>query len=75
MGVSTAVTSALMPGTDVNLSGVGGNTQVTIDATGASEIVYGQVRKGVKTITKQQVTGSSITTSSRAALSGGINLP
>ena len=51
MGVSTAVTSALMPRPQMpSLSGVGGNTQVTIDATGASEIVYGQVRKGgVKT--------------------------
>ena len=50
-GVSAVVTSALIPKPKMpDLGSVGGNLGVGIDPIGASEIVYGQVRKGgVKT--------------------------
>lgn len=50
-GVSAVVTSALIPKPKMpDLGSVGGNLGVGIDPIGASEIVYGQARKGgVKT--------------------------
>ena len=47
LGVSTAITSALVPKPKMpDMSSVGGNISVSIDSTGASEIIYGQIRKG-----------------------------
>lgn len=50
-GISTLVTSALTPKPKMpDLGSVGGNIGVSFDPIGASEIVYGQIRKGgVKT--------------------------
>ena len=69
-GVSAVVTSALIPKPKMpDLGSVGGNLGVGIDPIGASEIIYGQVRKGgVKTITKQQAMVSITTISLTLAM-------